>query len=249
MLVLLLAAACGPGSDTAPVPDPAPPAPAAPAPLPPPSEARYAASHVLVTWAGAEGAPTEVTRSESEARDLAVQVRERAVAGEAFDDLARAHSDGPSAARGGSLGTYRTGTMIPGFEAAVASVDEGHIAPLVRSPFGYHVARREAVRQIAARHVLVAFAGAWRSDATRSEAAAEARAGEALAALEAGETFEEVAATFGEDATAAHGGDLGRISPGQLIPEFEDAVFALQIGERAGPVRTAYGFHIVERTE
>jgi peptidyl-prolyl cis-trans isomerase SurA len=242
--------ACGGGEPADPVlPAPAEAPEPEPEPLPPPTEARYAATHVLVAWAGAARAPEGVTRSEEEAEALASSIRERALAGESLEALARTHSDGASAPRGGGLGVYDTGTMMPEFEAAVASVDVGGIGPLVRTAYGFHVVRRDAVREIRLRHVLVPFAGAWRSDATRSEEEARARAAEARAALDAGQPFEQVARTFGEDATAAHGGDLGTVVPGQLVPDFEVAAFDLEVGGVTGPVKTPYGFHVIQRVE
>ncbi len=225
-----------------------PPPEPSPAVLPAPTEARYAASHVWIRWKGAEGVTHSIARTEAEARELATDLHRQAMAGAPIETLAKTHSDGPSGPRGGTLGVYRTGTMLSDFEAAVASVDVGRVAPLIRTPYGFHVARRDAVREIRVRHVLVPFAGAWRTEATRSEQAAHQRAEQALASLDAGTDFADVARTYGEDATAPLGGDLGRIAPGQLVPDFEDAAFALDVGERA-VVRTPYGVHVVERTE
>jgi peptidyl-prolyl cis-trans isomerase SurA len=214
-----------------------------------PTEASYAATHVLVAFVGAARAPATVTRTEGEARALAVDVYEQAAAGAALEALAHEHSDSPEAQRGGHVGVYRVSTMMPTFERAVAAVAVGEITRPFRTPLGWHVARRDAVVQARARHILVAFDGAWRSASTRTRDEARTRAESALARLAAGEDFGVVAAEIGDDATASVGGDLGVVAPGQLIPAFEDALFALAPGERSGIVETPYGFHIVERTE
>lgn len=251
--MLLALVACGPlGADepAAPPPEAAQQIEPAPEPaLPDPTEPRYAATHALIAWRGAVGAKASVTRTEAEAEALAEQLHRRAAEGEPLEELARAHSDGPSAPRGGRLGVYLTGTMVPDFEAAVASVEPGALAPLVRTPFGWHVARRDPVVHARARHIQVSFAGAWRSTATRSRAEARLLLEEAQAALKAGADFSEVARRTSDDVTASVGGDLGEVAPGQMVPAFEDALFALAPGQISEIVETPYGLHLVQRLE
>jgi peptidyl-prolyl cis-trans isomerase SurA len=219
--------------------------PAAPVQL----EPKYAATEVLIRFAGAAGAPATVTRSEAEAKARAEEVFRRASAGEDLETLARAMSEGPAAARGGKLGVYRTGTMVPEFESAVARVSVGSLAPPFRTAFGWHVVRRDAVVEIAARHLLVTYAGAWRSTSTRTKDQARARVEEALRKLEGGADFAALAREYSEDASAVRGGELGVIAPGQMVPAFEEAAFGLSVGAHSGIVETPYGFHLVLRTK
>jgi len=230
-----------------PAPAPAVAPPPAPTILPAPAEPRYAATQILVAWKGAVGTPARITRTEPEARHLAASLRERARAGERLEDLARQYSDGAEAPRGGHLGVYLTGTMVPEFEAAVASVKPGAIAPLVRTPFGWHVVRRDPVIEATAAQVIVTWKGAVRSTATRSKEEARARIEQARAALAAGTSFAEVARKYSDGPAASRGGALGRIAPGQMIPAFEDALFALKPGQVSDVVETPYGFHLIER--
>lgn len=82
------------------------------------------------------------------------------------------------------------------------------------------------------------------------EAAAEARANELVARLEAGESFEELAAENSEDTlTAANGGDLGVLTRTQLSDELGGAIFSIGVGEIEGPVKTDFGFHVVRLDE
>ncbi len=71
----------------------------------------------------------------------------------------------------------------------------------------------------------------------------------ARAELDAGASFEEVAARYSDDASAARGGDLGWITRGMMVPEFEEAVFALAVGEVSGVVPSRFGFHIIRLDE
>ncbi|MBN2798660.1 MAG: peptidylprolyl isomerase [Deltaproteobacteria bacterium] len=234
----------------APTPDPEdPPAQvvAEPPPLPAPTEPRYAATHVLIAYAGAVGAPEGQPRTPELARALAERIRREALGGRPLEELAREHSDGPSAGRGGSLGVYLTGTMVPEFEAAVASLPVGAVGPVVQTPFGYHVIRRDPVIEARAAHLLVSWEAALRGTPGRSQEQARARIDEAADRLAAGEPWDAVVARYSDDTTAAQGGELGLIAPGQMVPAFEDALFALQPGARSQVVETPYGYHLILR--
>jgi parvulin-like peptidyl-prolyl isomerase len=236
---VLVALACtgGPSPDASAVPT-------GPAPV---VDGKVAASEILIRFHGSAGPASEVNRTDEEARTLAVDLWGRINAGESLEVLARQHSDGPAAPRGGRLGVWRLGTMVPEVEQAVTALAIGETALPVRTPFGWHIVRRDAVVEIAVRHVLITWSGAWRSTSTRTREAARAQADQAARRLQAGEPFSRVAAELSDDATAKSGGDLGVIAPGQLVPAFEDAAFALAPGQRSSVVETPYGFHVIER--
>ena len=243
------ALACAPET---PSPEPVPVAEPAPPVAPefaPPTESRYAASHILVAWKGAVRAPDTVTRDREKARTEAQALREKIVSGTPFEALARDHSDGASAPRGGTLGVFLTGTMVPHFEAATASVAVGELAPVIETPFGFHVIRRDPVVQIRASHILVSWEGAWRSAQERTRNEATLRVAEARQRILGGTPFSEAAMQYSDDTTAGKGGDLGPVAPGQMIPAFEDAALSLSVGELSEVVETPYGFHLIQRTE
>ncbi len=73
----------------------------------------------------------------------------------------------------------------------------------------------------------------------------EATAQEILSKLESGEKFEELATVYGTDGTKDQGGSLGTFGRGQMVKEFEDAVFAMEPGEISEPVKTEFGYHII----
>jgi foldase protein PrsA len=77
---------------------------------------------------------------------------------------------------------------------------------------------------------------------------AEKKANEVLAKVKAGEDFAELAKKYSEDTTAAKGGDLGSVKKGQLVPEFEDALWKLTAGQASELVKTVYGYHIIKLT-
>jgi len=106
--------------------------------------AQATASHILVTYVGASRADPDVDRSREDARARAKQVLERARDGENFAALAREFSDGPSGPRGGKLGAFPRGRMVPAFDDVVFAMHAGTVATeLVETPFGFHIIYRE----------------------------------------------------------------------------------------------------------
>ncbi len=126
-------------------------------------------------------------------------------------------------------------TLDPGIE-----VDEQALQDLYEEQSAKYVTPEE--RQ--ARHILVALLPD--ADETATAAALEKSRG-IIARLDAGESFEELAKELSDDpGSAASGGDLGFFGRGVMDPEFESAVFGLQQGERSQPVRSAFGYHVIE---
>ncbi len=237
--------ACTPAPDGAAIPASSEVQPARALPSPPAVE-RLSATQILIAWSGAAGAPPKVDRTEAEAERLARELHQRA-ATEPIEVLARAYSDGPARDRGGQLGVWRVGTMEPFFEAALASVAEGELAPPVRTVFGWHVARRDPVVEIEVAHIVVGHRGALRSASERSVDEARDRAVALLMELRAGADFAALARRHSEDGSAPVGGALGSLVRGQMVPSFEDAAFALAPGQISEVVRTPYGFHLIRR--
>lgn len=78
----------------------------------------------------------------------------------------------------------------------------------------------------------------------------EHEAQDLLKKIEGGEAFEDLAASHSQCPSGKQtGGDLGEFSRGQMVREFEEAAFALQPGQVSTPVKTQFGYHIIQRTE
>lgn len=208
-------------------------------------------AHVLIRM---PEAPSQADLARYMAR--AEEVLSRHAAGEDFAQLAAAYSDAPDSTQGGALG-WRSRDRLPGlFADAVRTLRPGEVSPVLRSPAGLHIVKFVAMRggelaggvdemeQTRARHILI------RTTEILSDAEAEARLlGLRERMVQGSERFEELARIHSDDLSAARGGDLGWIYPGDTVPEFERAMDALAPGEISQPVRSPFGWHLIEVVE
>ncbi|MEQ6918221.1 peptidylprolyl isomerase [Halomonas aquatica] len=77
----------------------------------------------------------------------------------------------------------------------------------------------------------------------------EAKCNELKAEIEGGRDFAEVARENSSCPSSRQGGDLGSFGPGQMVPEFDKVVFSAEVGTVQGPVKTQFGYHLLEVTE
>jgi parvulin-like peptidyl-prolyl isomerase len=250
--------ACAPAPAPTPLRIPDPPAAPAPPPEPqpkivteadarPPTIGRFAASHILVSVTGAIGAAPDVQRSDDEARALATSLWRRAQQ-EPFGALAREHSEDRTRNRDGRLGVFNAGTFAPSLEAAIAETETGQVGPIARSPFGWHVVRREPVPEVTVAAIIVTWKGAVAGSAPRSQSDARERAEVARAELQAGTPFTEVASRLSDGPKDPHA-SLGLVARGQLAPALEAAAFALVEDGAVSPlIETPTAYYVLVRT-
>jgi len=102
--------------------------------------------------------------------------------------------------------------------------------------------------QISASHILLMYAGSERSSASRSKDDARARIADIEKQLQGGADFAALAREHSDCGSAMGGGDLGGFGRGQMVKSFEEAAFALNVGDTSGIVESPFGFHIIHRT-
>lgn len=102
--------------------------------------------------------------------------------------------------------------------------------------------------EIRASHILIMHEDSLESTSTRTREEALAEIGDAVAQLEDGVNFAELAKELSDCPSGAQGGDIGFFPRGATVPEFEKAAFSLQVGERSGVVETDFGYHVILRT-
>jgi peptidyl-prolyl cis-trans isomerase SurA len=177
-----------------------------------------------------------------------------AQSGEKFEKLAKSNSQAPDAAKGGDMGFLNPSKLPPEFVSAAATLRPGEINPdLIRTDDGFEIVRLVDRRtsqgtagaaptlvQTHVRHILL------RVGEGTSEPEARQKLLEIKREVLAGGDFAKFARTYSQDGSASQGGDLGWISPGETVPEFERAMNALQDGQISDPVRTEYGYHLIQ---
>jgi len=204
-------------------------------------------SHILI--AVDEEAPAEpIAKAQQKARDLVRQLR----AGADFASLAARYSDGRQALDGGDLGWFSMGEVPSLVEGLARTMAKGEISEPLRSPSGFHIIKLadikgsepEVVTQTHARHILV------RTNELVSDADAQTRLGQLRQRILGGDDFAALARAHSDDTgTALRGGDLGWVAPGDTVPEFEKAMDALAPNDLSQPVKTSFGWHIVQVLE
>jgi peptidyl-prolyl cis-trans isomerase SurA len=200
-----------------------------------------------------EGAsPEQIERQRLRGEEVVRQAR----GGADFARLAAAFSDAPDAMSGGQLGMRPADRLPELFVEAVAPLKPGEVAPLVRSPNGFHVLKlldrtagglklaETPVVQTRARHILI------RPSEVVPEPEVQRRLRQIRQRIETGNAeFADMAKQYSIDGSAGRGGDLGWVYPGDTVPEFERAMNALQPGQLSEPVRTDFGYHLIQVLE
>jgi peptidyl-prolyl cis-trans isomerase D len=163
-----------------------------------------------------------------------------AVGGADFISLIATRSDKPDS------GTwFKHGELTPPTETAVFSSKVGDLVGPITEFDGYHLMkifdeRKGASEFMRAAHILFQANGPD-SNAVKATAADVARR------AKAGEDFAKLASTYSKDpSNAQKGGDLGWFGKGRMVKEFEDACMKAKVGEVIGPVRTAFGIHVIK---
>ena len=102
--------------------------------------------------------------------------------------------------------------------------------------------------QVSASHILLMYEGSASSSATRSKEEAATQIAGLRTQIEGGAAFADVARDNSDCPSGAQGGDLGSFGRGQMVPEFETATFAMEVGDLSDVVETDFGYHLIQRT-
>jgi peptidyl-prolyl cis-trans isomerase SurA len=209
-------------------------------------------AHVLVRIPE-QASPERIEAARGRAEKVVLEAR----TGTDFGRLAASYSDAPDALQGGALG-WRARDRLPDlFVSALAKMSPGEVSEVLRSPAGFHVVKLlerrgaggsaeagAAVLQTRLRHILI----------RTSDSVSEDDARRRLLTLRerivgGGADFAEMARVHSDDGTAARGGELDWIYPGDTVPDFERGYVELKIGEVSEPVRTPFGYHLIQVLE
>ena len=208
----------------------------------------YRVAHILVqTLEQMDSAQIEARRQRA---DSALK---RLQEGADFAQVSAELSDAPNALQGGEIDWRPINQMGPTFAELLIKMQPGELTPVIRSPIGFHIlkliGRRPQetpivmVNQTHARHILIKI------NELTSEDDAHRMVSQIRERTTKGADFAETAKGMSEDASANNGGDLGWLSPGDTVPEFERAMDALMPGQMSQPIQTQFGWHLIQVIE
>ena len=204
----------------------------------------YRIGHILIALPEA-ATPKQIQAAREKAQEVLSELR----GGADFSKTAIAYSDGQQALDGGDLGWRKAGELPTLFSDVVLQLKVGEISDLIRSSSGFHIIKlvdhrgsdRHITTQTHARHILI------RPNELTSDDDARRKLTEIRDRIQHGEDFSAMAKAYSDDkANSGNGGDLGWINPGEMDPDFEAAMNALEPNQLSKPVRTRFGWHLIE---
>ncbi len=204
-------------------------------------------SHILIRTPE-EGATEDVQKAKAKVDSAVNELN----TGKSFAKVSASFSDAPNALEGGNLG-WKSGAQMPAlFLDALKTMQIGDISPPLRSPNGFHVLKLTnkrggnsplVIQQTHSRHILIKLSEIM------SEKEGKQKMDNIKERLDNGEKFEVLARQYSEDSTASNGGDLGWVNPGDTVPQFEKAMNELKDNQISQPIRTQFGWHIIQVIE
>ena len=203
--------------------------------------------HILIRTPE-DASPEDLEKAKIKTQEALKQLNE----GANFAQVSAGFSDAPNALDGGNLG-WKNASQIPaGFLEILKGLQPGDIGKPMRSPNGFHVlkllnrrggASSLMIEQTHARHILIKLSEVV------SEKEGKLKLDTIKERLDNGTKFEEMARQYSEDGSASNGGDLGWVNPGDTVPQFEKAMNELAPGEISAPVKTPFGWHVIQVLE
>ena len=207
----------------------------------------FEVAHILIR-VPEDASPEKLEKLKNKAEEAAKQIQ----SGKNFTQVSAAFSETPNALEGGNLGWKKASDLPTLFVDALKKTEVGKLTPILRSPNGFHLLKLInkkgssgplVVEQTHVRHILIKL----------SEITSENEGRQKLIGLkerlENGIKFEDMAKQYSEDPSANSGGDLGWISPGDTVPEFEKTMKQLNINQISDPIKTPFGWHLIQVLE
>ena len=204
-------------------------------------------AHILIRTP-AESTPDDLEKARVKVEEVLSLLNKK----EPFDQVSASFSDAPNALEGGNIGWRNSSQIPPTFLNLLKDLTVGEVSKPIRSPNGFHIVKiidkrsvdsTLIVEQTNTRHILMKL------NEVVSEQEAKQKMDALKERLDNGEDFAELARQYSEDGSANEGGTLGWVNPGDTVPEFEKAMNNLAPEEISEPIRTPFGWHIIQVME
>lgn len=208
------------------------------------SGTEYYIGHILVALAE-NASDAEVANAEQRAADIVSELR----GGEDFSKVAVARSDGRQALDGGILGWRKESELPTIAQDIIPALAINEPSRPIRTGSGFHIlsvldkrgGQQQLVEQTMVRHILVA------PSTIRTEAEAKEMIDKLYERIQGGDDFAELAKANSDDPVSAiDGGSLDWVTPGQMVPAFEQTMEQTKIGALSEPFRSSFGWHILQ---
>ncbi|RKZ41051.1 MAG: molecular chaperone SurA [Gammaproteobacteria bacterium] len=203
--------------------------------------------HILIATQDAPS-PEDIEASKQKANLVIKKIKQ----GADWHEMALQFSGSSQAAEGGDLGWRKSGEMPTLFNGVVNNMAVGEIKGPIRNSSGFHIIKlvdkrgneQSIITQTKVRHILI------KTNELVSDLEAKARLEELKFRIEQGDDFVPLARANSEDTTsAANGGLLGWVNPGDVVPEFEKVMSNLSENQVSKPFKSRYGWHLVQVLE
>ena len=208
------------------------------------SKSQYKYAHILIALPDA-ASPDKIKEVKEKAQKVLTDLQN----GKDFRQTAVSVSDGQKALEGGEQDWLSPGQIPSLFTEDILSMQRGEISDLIRSPSGFHIIQlidikgepKHVVKQTLVRHILL------RTSELVSDMDARTHLGQLKERIEGGEDFATIARAHSQDTLSAkESGSLGWVSPGDMVPQFEEAMNSHKKNAVSKPFRTRYGWHILQ---
>ena len=211
------------------------------------TDQEFRLAHILVL------VPEQATSVQIEARrKRALQALSELRKGSEFAQISAQFSDAPDALQGGNLGWRPSGRLPAIFLEALSALKPGETTDILRSANGFHIVKlldkrgrsnQPTVQQTRARHILIKPKEGVTDDDARE------RLSRLRERIIGGADFAELAKVHSDDPSATKGGELGWLSPGDTVPEFDRVMNQLRDNEISAPVQSQFGWHLIQVEE
>jgi len=209
---------------------------------------KYNYSHIFIEYIKNNDVDVDVEKTKIKLTEVVNKLKERN-----FDDVAINYSDGPMAKKGGLIGSKIIDEIPDIFIESLKSMKIGEISQPINGSGGFHLIKLNQIEEFEMETIVVRQSKAKQILLKKNQIVSEDEIKKKLNYIRnliiEGMSFSEAAEKYSEDGSAASKGDLGWLSPGDTIPEFEIEMDNLELNEISQPIKTALGWHLIQVNE